>query len=122
MSKVEMREPVRTVNDTVYEVRNVMTLFVKVGGQELTRTFESPWYKHGEPAVDPNRMHRDVVQAFRDLCRTWGIAEAEGVIVSENEERKTQEVTEVTSSLEEFIRKPVSYDKVDEEAAAKGQD
>lgn len=112
---VELREMERTVTDTVHEARTVMTLFVTVGGQELTRTFESPWYKHGEQRVDPNRMHRDVVQAFLDLCKTWGIAEAEGVIVSESEERKTQKVTEVTSSLEEFIRKPVKYSSAVEE-------
>lgn len=115
-----MIEPERTVTDTVHEVRTVMTLFVTIGEEQLTRRFESSWTRQGEPTINSNRMHRDVEQVFRDLCKTWGIAEAQGLIVSENEERKTQKITEMTSSVEEYIRNTVSHDRAAEEAAIKG--
>ena len=105
----------RRITKTTIETRIVMTLFVTIGSQDLTRKFKSAWAKTGELTVDPNRMHREVETAFRDLCQTWGIEKAEGLIISEDETRTTEYVTEVDSTLKSGARNNVYYDKLADE-------
>ncbi|ROS52941.1 hypothetical protein [Frigoribacterium sp. PhB24] len=107
----------RKITKTEQHQRIVMTLFVTVGQETLTRAFNSPWTVPGEPTVDPNHMHRQVETTFRDLCQTWGLTKAEGLIVSHDEVRAVEYVTETTFAQKERVRNKVIYDQAAEEEA-----
>lgn len=122
MSDTNEPEIQRRVESVVTETRVKMTLTIDIGGTHLTREFAAPWTKKGEPMVDPNYQYRQVEMAFRDLCRTWGLQEAEGQITSQHETRLIRKVieTETTSTGKQLD--PLSYDLAAEERARKEYD
>lgn len=119
MSAEEKPEVDRRVESVVTDKRVKMVLTVDISGTLLTREFVTPWTKEGEPAVDSNHQFRQVELAFRELCRTWGIQNVEGSIVSVSETRLTRKVveTEMTSSSKQLDL--LSYDLAAEERARK---
>lgn len=112
----------RRVESTVTETRVKMTLTVDISGTHLTRDFADSWAKSGETTADPNHQYRQVEIAFRELCQTWGLQEAVGMIVSTHETRLTRKVieTEISSTSRELDQ--VRYDLAAEERARKEYD
>ena len=102
--------PTRESTKTEKHARVVMTLFVTIGQERLTRRFESPWAKPHDVVEDPNHMHHRVEREFRELCRTWGLERAAGLIVSQDETRTTTYVTETEITQREQARNIVAYD------------